>query len=179
MEIYLVRHTAVDVEKGICYGQSDVGLKKTFHDEAKIVKNNIDQLREIKDFDKIYCSPLSRCRLLADSCGYPSPVFDDRIKEIFFGDWEMKSYEEINDPHLEFWFDNWETATPTNGESLPEMLLRVDHFLNELKDSGLERVIVFTHAGVIACTKILTGATDKSEAFNNLVNYGEVVRFDI
>ncbi len=34
MVIYLMRHTAVDVPQGVCYGQTDVPLKPTFEMEA-------------------------------------------------------------------------------------------------------------------------------------------------
>ena len=34
MNIYLIRHTSVDVPKGLCYGQSDVPLRPTFEIEA-------------------------------------------------------------------------------------------------------------------------------------------------
>ena len=30
MVIYFMRHTAVDVPQGVCYGQTDVPLKPTF-----------------------------------------------------------------------------------------------------------------------------------------------------
>lgn len=34
MVIYFMRHTAVDVPQGVCYGQTDVPLKPTFEMEA-------------------------------------------------------------------------------------------------------------------------------------------------
>ena len=34
MNIYLIRHTSVDVPKGLCYGQSDVPLRPTFEAEV-------------------------------------------------------------------------------------------------------------------------------------------------
>ena len=38
MEVLLIRHTAVEVAPGICYGQTDVPLKSTFEQEAEVVK---------------------------------------------------------------------------------------------------------------------------------------------
>lgn len=38
MEIFLIRHTSVDVPPGVCYGQTDVPLKPTFEQEAAITK---------------------------------------------------------------------------------------------------------------------------------------------
>ena len=38
MEIYLVRHTSVDIPAGYAYGQTDVPLRPSFEDEAEAVK---------------------------------------------------------------------------------------------------------------------------------------------
>ena len=38
MEIYLIRHTSVSVEAGICYGQSDVPVAESFAAEAAQVR---------------------------------------------------------------------------------------------------------------------------------------------
>ena len=40
MEIYLIRHTSVDVPAGYAYGQTDVPLKPTFEEEAEEVKKD-------------------------------------------------------------------------------------------------------------------------------------------
>ena len=53
MVIYLMRHTAVDVPQGVCYGQTDVPLKPTFETEATQTAANLQGL----SFDKVYTSP--------------------------------------------------------------------------------------------------------------------------
>lgn len=44
MNIYLIRHTSVDVPKGLCYGQSDVPLRPTFEAEAAVTKAKIESI---------------------------------------------------------------------------------------------------------------------------------------
>ena len=44
MDVYLVRHTSVDVPRGVCYGQSDVLLKETFPQEGEGVKAKLNDL---------------------------------------------------------------------------------------------------------------------------------------
>ena len=96
MKITLIRHTRVAVETGICYGWSDVGVAPSFETEASRVKENISN----EQFDIVYSSPLSRCRKLAAFCGFHEPILDDRLKELNFGEWEMKSWNELSsDPH--------------------------------------------------------------------------------
>ena len=105
MKVTFIRHTSVAVESGICYGNSNVDVSNTFEIEAKIVKAKLDK----KQFDAVYSSPLQRCTKLANFCGYPSPRLDSRLKELNFGAWEMKAWTDINDPQLQYWFDNWAT----------------------------------------------------------------------
>lgn len=57
MVIYFMRHTAVDVPQGVCYGQTDVPLKPTFEMEATQTAAHLQGL----SFDKVYTSPLTRC----------------------------------------------------------------------------------------------------------------------
>ena len=54
MEIYLVRHTSVDIPAGYAYGQTDVPLRPSFEDEAEAVKKNLSG----HTFDKVWSSPL-------------------------------------------------------------------------------------------------------------------------
>ena len=67
MEIYLIRHTSVDVPAGYAYGQTDVPLKPTFEEEAEEVKKGLSD----HTFDKVWTSPLTRCVRLANYCGFP------------------------------------------------------------------------------------------------------------
>lgn len=104
MEIYLIRHTSVDVPAGYAYGQTDVPLKPTFEEEAEEVKKGLSD----HTFDKVWTSPLTRCVRLANYCGFPEAEREDRIKEVNFGEWEMKSWNELSsDPRSEAWFKDW------------------------------------------------------------------------
>ena len=130
MKITLIRHTRVAVETGICYGWSDVGVAPSFETEASRVKENISN----EQFDIVYSSPLSRCRKLAAFCGFHEPILDDRLKELNFGEWEMKSWNELSsDPRSEAWFKDWVNNPTPNGESLQDQYDRVSDFLNELR----------------------------------------------
>lgn len=176
MEIYLVRHTSVDVPAGYAYGQTDVPLRPTFEAEAAVVKSNLEGLT----FDQVWTSPLTRCVRLAAYCGYPDALRDDRIKEIHFGAWEMKSWEEISaDTRSEAWFADWQNTTTPDGESFHDQYVRVSSFLDEVRKSGLQRVCVFAHGGVLTCARVYTGAYDLSEAFKHVPAYGEIIKLTL
>jgi len=173
MTITLVRHTSVDVPPEICYGQSDVDVSSTFEAEAKVV----DAKLKNKQFDAEYSSPLIRCRKLAAYCGYPNPNTDDRLMEMNFGDWELKDWNEINDPQLQRWFDNWAEEVPTNGESFKDMIIRVESFLNELKTINHKHILIFTHAGVMRAIQVISGELSVIKSFETKLNYGDMLEF--
>lgn len=196
MEVYLVRHTSVDVPRSICYGQSDVSVRDTFPQEAAAVKARLQHLVEkgfLPDsapvehssavaplhFDAVYTSPLSRCTRLAEFCGYGDATREPRIKEMNFGDWEMQDYNSIKDPHLQVWFNDWVNVRTQGGESFADQMHRVGEFLQELKDAGKENVLLFCHGGVLACAKVLGGKIGVREAFSTLDDYGSVIHITL
>ena len=97
MEIYLVRHTTPNIEKGICYGQTDLDIAETFEDEAEKVITNLNNLKGAK----VYSSPLIRCKKLAKKIN-TQVTEDERLKEINFGDWELIKWDDINRDDLDF-----------------------------------------------------------------------------
>lgn len=175
MNLTFIRHTSVAVAPGICYGQSDVPLSPTFEAEARQVVSKLQHA----PCDAVYCSPLSRCRKLAAYCGYPEPVIDTRLLELNFGAWEMKAWEDITDPQLQQWFEDWLHVTPTNGESFTSMISRVEEFLLDLKKLPFQEGLIFTHAGVIRAAGILAGTFPDAEAFEYKVGYGDVFKLTL
>lgn len=176
MEIIMIRHTRVGVEKGICYGWSDVPVADTFEEEAAVTKAAIEQYGQ---FDIVYSSPLTRARKLAAYCGYASPVIDNRLKEINMGDWEMCRFDSIKDKRLNEWYDDYLHTAPTNGESFPMLYDRVASFLDELRDKPYGKVAIFAHGGVLMCAGIYGKLFQKEDCFSHLVGYGGIQRITI
>lgn len=163
----------MDVPAGYAYGHTDVALKQTFEEEASLVKKEL----EGHIFDKVYTSPLSRCVRLAAYCGYPHAEKEERIKEINFGEWEMKSWDELSaDPRSEAWFEDWINTPAPHGESLLDQYNRVSDFLNEIRKSGLQEVGLFTHGGVLTCARVYAGEYPLANAFKNVPPYGSVIK---
>lgn len=171
MKIYIVRHTAVGVN-GVCYGQTDVPLKDTFEQEATIVKENLKGV----PYDAIFSSPLSRARKLAEYCGYDNIQLYDRLKELHFGEWEMKEWDDIE---MKEWETDWINKPAPKGESFKQMYDRVASFIDELKEADYKPVIIFAHGGVINCFKVYFGQTDLQGAFDNMPEYGQITEFEL
>lgn len=172
--LWMVRHTAVDLPPGTCYGRSDVALRATFPDEAALVRRQLDGM----EFDAVWSSPLSRCTRLADACGYTDAVRDERLREIDFGGWEGWLFDEIDDPALQVWYDDYLHARPTGGETFDEQRTRVSEFLDELR-GRFRRVLVFTHGGVILAASIHAGLYAPEEAFSHIISYGGVLKIEL
>lgn len=172
MEVVLIRHTSVDVPRGTCYGQTDVPVRKTFEQEAELTRQSLEQF---VPFDKVFSSPLTRARMLAAFCGYPDAVTDDRLMEMNMGEWEMQLYDEIQDPHLQEWYDDYINQPTTGGESFRQQYQRVAAFLNELKGKPYQRVAIFAHAGVLISAGLYDGLYSWDNAWSNLPDYGDFI----
>ena len=170
MEIILVRHTKVAV-KGTCYGFSDVDLADTFEQEKDEVLKKVDSTNTV-----VYSSPLSRCTKLAHYITSDFKI-DDRIKELNFGDWEMKRWDDLSDPEFDDWMNDYINYKCPNGESLLDMKSRVEAFYKEISSGNNDRVIIVTHGGVIRLFNHLINGVALDKIFDIKIEYGEVHTF--
>lgn len=175
MIIYLVRHTTPEVEKGICYGQTDLTLKESFPVEAQEILDLLPQLSSIP----LYASPLKRCAQLAEFLGGKTLLLDERIKEMHFGDWEMKPWMEIDRAKLEYWMTNLDKASTPHGESNEQLRQRSISFWEEHLQKGYEESALITHYGVIQSLLSYLLDIPISRAFRLDLGYGAVVRVSI
>lgn len=171
MEVIMIRHTRVDVVPGTCYGQSDVPLAGTFEQEASLTRA---ALEEHAPFDAVYSSPLSRAMRLAAFCGYPEAKTDPRLMEMSMGKWEMRRYDEIDDPALQLWYGDYLHLPTRDGESFPQLYARVADFLDELRRQPLRKVAVFAHGGTLICAGIYAGLFTEEDSFAHQVPYGGI-----
>ena len=139
MEIHLIRHPRPEVAADVCYGQSDVGITECAATVA-------DRLRPLLPARYgLHASPLARARLLAAELG--TPVLDERLREMHFGEWELRPYADIGSA-----IDAW-TSAPLDfrapgGESAREMSARVLAWLDDaVAARPAEPIVVVAHGG--------------------------------
>ena len=172
MKIFFLRHTSLNIEPDIFYGQTDIDVSETFDKEVKIIKEKLMK-NEIKLTSiKIYTSPLKRCVKLTKKISEKFEI-DDRIKEMNLGDWEMKKMNSISENQKNEWENNLLSFKIPNGESNEEFLLRLKLFLNDIKRQNKDTLVV-CHAGSInGMISILT-----DQPFEELVkNYWEKIKY--
>ncbi|MBO5927887.1 MAG: histidine phosphatase family protein [Clostridia bacterium] len=153
-ELYLVRHgQSVANVNNIMAGHSDPELTELGITQAKITANAVKDL----GVSAIYSSDLKRAYQTAKETAkiYNLPITtSENLREMHMGDWEGVSFEEINnnygDEYTKNWKENFGTFRSPNGESVKEVLERVEKELTLIakKHKG-EKVLVFVHGGVI------------------------------
>jgi len=151
--LWLIRHPEPDASfRGRCYGSLDVALSPHGRQNAEQIAQALASVR----FAAIYASPRTRCTYLANliasnrRCGVE--VVED-LRELDFGDFEGRTYDEIAQLYPETyarWMEHpTETAFP-KGETFQAMRARVLNTRDQLvsRHSGQSFVCV-THGGVI------------------------------
>lgn len=178
MEVYLVRHTETVCETGICYGQSDVGIREPYDTVFESILNQLPQ-------DAIlYSSPLQRCAILAkhikENTQIESIIEDSRLMEMNFGDWELKSWDAIPQEVLNPWMEDFVNVNVPSGESFVDLNERVIDFLeNEISKETEKPLIIVAHAGVIRSILCKINNLPLQEAFKSKLDFGAVVKIEI
>ncbi len=170
MEIYLVRHTTPNIEKGICYGQSDLGITDSFPSEVKKIHDQIP----VDEISRVYSSPLQRCKLLAKTFN-KEVIYDDRLKELNFGDWELKPWDAIHSKELDPWMNDFVDIQVPNGESYAMLQQRILNFYTTLDHIAGEKIVIVTHAGPIRALLSNIRKIHLKDSFTIQVAYGEVI----
>lgn len=145
--LVLVRHAepAPDA-RGRCYGTLDVELSQRGRRQADALAFT---LRD-EPIDVVVSSPRLRALQTAAALGRPVEV-DERLCELDFGDFEGRTYDELerDEPEL---FRHWMSAPTTvrfpNGESYADLRARATAALADIRARG-ENAVVVTHGGVI------------------------------
>jgi len=176
MEIYLIRHTTPEIAKGICYGQSDILLASSFKDEvAQILKNNSFPENDVV----VYSSPLQRCKQLAETVFNVTAInYDNRLKELNFGDWELKPWDAINKEELTIWMEDFVHVPCPNGESYVDLNNRVLEFKKSLKSAKHKKVVVVTHAGIIRAFLAQHNNVKLEDSFQYKISLGAVIKIE-
>ena len=141
------------MSSGLCVGDAEVACTLSAHDAATRVLGMVGGAR----FACVWSSPRQRClapaRLLAEKLQLPLRI-DERLLEISLGQWQMRSWAEIESTDGEryrSWLANWLTEAPPGGERPEQILRRVQSWWNDL---GPGSHLLMAHAGVIRALRV-------------------------
>jgi alpha-ribazole phosphatase len=165
--VLAVRH-APTLSAGLCVGSAEISCAVSVDDAAARVLPSLGA----PCFTGVWTSPIERCKGLAariaGALDLPLRI-DDRLKEIFLGDWQLRSWAEIEGAEPErysSWLKNWLTQAPPGGELASELLGRVGGWWNQLPAG---QHLLISHAGVNRALRVLVGGQSWAEAMSMMV----------
>ena len=148
-----MRHPAPLIEPGICYGRLDLLLRP----DADI--DGMARAPLLVGSKRIWTSPSRRCSTVAERIAETLSVpltADPRLKELDFGEWEGKRWDDIPRADLDCWAADPLGFRAPGGESGAELIARVAEFCAELT----EDCAVVSHGGPLrVLSALLRGKT--------------------
>ena len=133
MKIYLVRHGQTDWNTEMrAQGRKDIPLNATGRAQAEELRDKIKDL----EFDAVYASPLKRAAETAEIAvgDRYKIIYDDRLVERSFGDFEGKVLESWAQPIKGVNIDDMTLEEITGDvETVQSMLVRVSDFVDFLR----------------------------------------------
>ncbi len=170
--IYLIRHTAPLVQKGICYGQSNLDVTETFVQEATIIKNVVPI-----NIETVYSSPLQRCSKLADYVFTNKKIIHEpKLMELNCGNWEMQHWDEIPKHEIDPWMTDFVNIQIPNGESYVMLYNRIVETFEKIASKHQnEAVAIVAHGGVLRSILSYITNTPLQNSFEAFkIHYGAV-----
>jgi broad specificity phosphatase PhoE len=148
--IHLCRHgdTAWSGERRFA-GRTDIPLTPEGEEAAVLLGKRLAAVA----FDRVLVSPLARAVRTAELAGFPTAIVDQRLIELYFGEYEGKTRAEIA-----AFRPGWTYVRDGNpgGERVEDVGARVDSLLTELLAEGgpggsaaTRNVLIFAHAVVL------------------------------
>lgn len=174
MSIYLVRHTAPRVAKGICYGHSDIDVTETFVSEAAIIQTVLPS-----SVERVYSSTLMRCGKLARHL-YPGMDihWEPDLRELNCGEWELQHWDAIPPEVIDPWMNDFVNICIPGGESYVQLYERVVRCYERIAASPRPAVAVM-HGGVIRSILAYVTGTSLKDSFKVFkLYYGCVVKVE-
>lgn len=141
-ELYLVRHgETIWSASGRHTSVTDLGLTENGMRQAESLRGLLDPTA----FGLILSSPRQRARRTAELAGFSGayqPEICEDLAEWFYGDYEGLTSAQIHESN-----PGWTIFThPTpGGETHGQVTERLDRVIDRIRDSGVERVICFSH----------------------------------
>ncbi|MEA3113368.1 MAG: alpha-ribazole phosphatase [Caballeronia sp.] len=174
MDLVLIRHPAVGIDAGICYGRTDVPLLADAADSARVLKERLTLLKVPAVEGIWHTSPLSRCRLLAEALG---PIqADARLQELDFGTWEGQRWDGLDCAMLDAWAEDLEHAREHGGESVAQFAGRVIGWFDSVcPGNAIGPVHAVTHAGVMRVLTAHLLGVPRANAIQWPLDFGAIV----
>jgi len=178
MVLYIWRHPKPIAVNGFCIGQTDISVDKR---KIKRLANKIQRFVRLHQLPKvIWVSPLQRSLKVGEILvqhGFRYHVAPE-LAEIDFGDWDGLPWIKIPKKQIDDWCEHFADFAPNDGESLQQLVERVENWLNEMaaQNSGQNPILAVGHAGWINAASMIVAGQEvpkKAADWPRVVNYLE------
>lgn len=146
--LYLLRHGET-AANGRFIGSTDLPVSP----QGYLQLDTTRDLLLAEGISRIFCSPMLRCRQTAEYLRFPGTIREsDWLREIDFGDWEGRTFEEISrdwPEKVKEWGTWSESFTFPAGESIGGFLQRIKEMKSCIDSCDDEKILVITHGGII------------------------------
>jgi len=181
--LYFIRHGETDWNVAArLQGQRDIPINANGRAQAAEAGHRLTSILPEPDSLPWIVSPMSRTRETAElarkAIGLPPEHYgmDDRLKELTFGDWEGRTWQELravdNDAVNARFNDKWRFAPP-DGESYAMLRDRIRGWLDTIRQD----VVVVSHGGVARVLCVLRAGLAEGDAADADIWQGKVLLF--
>ena len=163
----------------IRHGYSEANEKHCFagHSDADLTEQGLRQAEKTAEFiaenykvDAIYSSDLKRAYKTAEKSAEKfglEIIKTPALREIYAGDWEMKSYDELEKLYpseYSTWRNDIGNAHPNGGESVAQLGERVCAVLEKIvRENPGKTIVAATHATPIRVSECIRAGSPLSE----------------
>lgn len=158
-ELWFIRHFRTPWNsQGRLQGQRDIALDDPMGPEDLAMLHANRQTLAGREFSLVLTSPLSRASQTAALHGFPDAEIDPDLAEIAFGQWEGKTWDDLEAAHPGAW-EHALHSLPL-GETLNEFIARITRVRDRAKAAS-GAVLIFGHGAWLGGLKlVLEGRRD-------------------
>lgn len=181
-KLILIRHGEVEPRyRNRLIGATDISLGPEGMKQSAELAKHIDRLQP----GRCFCSPMKRCletaELSLSSAGVEIET-DEDLREADFGEWEGMEFSEIAERSPDG-VNKWALFEPgfgfPGGERMAGFLERVKSVSGRLTEVSEEKVVAFTHGGVIRFMICHLLGLDSSKYVSFNIRHASVTVMDI
>lgn len=176
-EFWFIRHfrTPWNAE-GRLQGQRDIALEDPMGlEDAETLTSNLEALKG-RDFALVLTSPLGRARQTAALHGFANAQPDDDMAEIAFGDWEGRTWRDLDAAYPSAWFDAPHTLPL--GEAFDDFTARIGRVRNRALAAG-GPVLAFGHGAWLGGLRSILSNEHGLSLSRYPARNGELLRLDL
>ena len=170
MKLYLVRHGEAEGSAGRAVGHLDLPLSDLGTRNMEALAASWQRPSPVRLFASDLRRATDSARILSARLEI-EPVIDTRLREVSFGDWEGRAWDEVYESdrqRYDAWSEHWWDVAPPGGESFEALAVRVHAWFQDLGEGEdiIGDIIVVAHGGSIRALLVELLAIPRERAFD-------------